>query len=137
VGTPTILIVDDELDMAATCVRLLTWRGYTCLTAHTGAEAIARMDTEAPDLVITDLHLPGMDGLAVTRHARSRVPAIPVILFTAYASGAAEGESYGAGASFYLAKPFLNAELLRLVERALPANAGTAAAGPPARPPAE
>ena len=123
------MIVDDEVDMAATCVRLLTWRGYTCRTAQTGVEAIARMDTEAPDLVITDLHLPGMDGLAVTRHARSRVPAIPVILFTADASAAAESESYSAGATFYLAKPFLNAELLQLVERALPADAGTASAG--------
>jgi CheY-like chemotaxis protein len=133
--TPKILIVDDEADMAVTCARLLTWRGYTCLIAQAGADAIARMDTEAPDLVITDLHLPGMDGLAVTRHARNRRPAIPVILMTAYASAAAEGESFGAGATYYLAKPFLNAQLVELVQRALPAHARTPGAGPPTIPP--
>jgi CheY-like chemotaxis protein len=132
---PMILIVDDELDMAATYARLLTWRGYRCVTARTGFEAVALMDSEAPDLVITDLHLPGLDGLALTRHVRDRRPAIPVILMTAYASAGAEDESLGAGAMFFLAKPFRNAQLVDLVERALPEPAATPGGGPSPPPP--
>jgi CheY-like chemotaxis protein len=55
------LIVDDELDLLDTLRRLLGRCGYTCLTASSGAEAIALIDAEAPDVVVTDLHMSGIE----------------------------------------------------------------------------
>ena len=86
----------------------------------TGPDAIALIDRERPDLVVADLRLPGVDGLAVARHARGRVPPIPVILITAYDSPQARAAARESGVSIYLAKPFANAAFLDAVRRALP-----------------
>jgi CheY-like chemotaxis protein len=118
--TRTILVVDDEPDLVANCERLLRRAGHESLRAHTGPDAIALIDRERPDLVLADLRLPGVDGLAVARHARGRVPPIPVILITAYDSPQARTSARECGASIYLAKPFSNAALLEAIQRALP-----------------
>jgi CheY-like chemotaxis protein len=112
-----ILVVDDDPDMVTTCAQILTRHGYACLTASAGSEAIAMMDAERPDLVVTDLHMPGVDGLAVARHARARVPPIPVVLITAWPP--AQGARDGRLAVLRLAKPFANADLVATVRRAL------------------
>ena len=70
--------------------------------------------------MVADLRLPGVDGLAVARHARGHVPPIPVILITAYDSPQARAGAQESGASIYLAKPFANAAFLDAVQRALP-----------------
>ena len=114
-----ILIVDDDTDMVTTCAQILTRFGYACLTASAGCEAIAMMDAERPDLVVADLHMPGVDGLAVTRHARGRVPPIPVVLLTAWPSAKGVGDGRLAGATVRLTKPFANTELVATVRRAL------------------
>lgn len=115
--TPRILIVDDDVDMVTTCAQILSGHGYVCLTASAGSEAIAMMDAEQPDLVVTDLHMPGVDGLAVARHARERVPPIPVVLVSGWPS--ARGAGDGLVATARLAKPFANADLVATVRRAL------------------
>jgi CheY-like chemotaxis protein len=117
--TRTILVVDDEPDLVANCERLLRRAGHESLRAHTGPDAIALIDRERPDLVLADLRLPGVDGLAVARHARGRVPPIPVILITAYDSPQARASARECGASIYLAKPFSNAAFLDAVRQAL------------------
>jgi two-component system, NtrC family, response regulator GlrR len=116
----TILVVDDEPDLVANCERLLRGLGHVSLNAHTGPEAMALIDLEHPQLVVTDLRLPGADGLAVARHARAHTPPIPVILITAYDSPRARSAATEAGVSAYLPKPFLNAVFLGAVQRALP-----------------
>jgi len=116
----TILVVDDEPDLVANCERLLRRLGHTCLWAHTGPDAVALIDRERPDLVVTDLRLPGTDGLAVTRHARQHVPPIAVILITAYDSPQARTAALASGASTYLPKPFSNSAFVDAVQRALP-----------------
>jgi CheY-like chemotaxis protein len=115
--TPKILIVDDDPDMVTTCAQILAAHGYRCLTASAGAEAIAMIDAEHPDLVVTDLHMPGVDGLAVAHHASEKVAPIPVVLVTAWprAGRVEDGPSVTAS----LAKPFANAHLVALVRRAL------------------
>jgi CheY-like chemotaxis protein len=115
----TILVVDDEPDLAVNCERVLQREGHSCLQAHTGPDAIRLIDRERPALVVTDLRLPGAGGLTVARHARSRVPPIPVILITAYDSPQARIAAKESGVSSYLAKPFSNAAFLESVERAL------------------
>lgn len=117
--SPKTLVVDDEPDLLETCARLLRQAGHTCLTAHSGREAIALIDAERPNLVVTDLRLPTIDGLAVARHARRISPPPPVIFFTAYSSPYAKREAQEAGATIFLPKPFSAAEFLDAVGRAL------------------
>lgn len=116
---PKTLIVDDEPDLLNTCVRLLRQVGHSCLTACTGQEAIGLIDAEHPNLVVTDLRLPTVNGLAVARYARRASPPVPVILITAYSSFEGKREARAAGATVYLPKPFSAAEFLDAVDRAL------------------
>jgi CheY-like chemotaxis protein len=117
--TPTILVVDDEPDLVATCERLLARVGHVSLRAHTGPDAMALIDQERPDLVVADLRLPGVDGLTVARHARGHVPPIPVILMTAYDSPQARRAARDSGVGAYLAKPFSNVAFVDTIQRAL------------------
>lgn len=114
-----VLIVDDEPDLAMTCARLLRRRGYIPRVALTGLEAMELIQREPPDLILTDLRLPAVDGLAILRHARGAARKIPVILITAYTSDASRREALEAGAAAYLSKPFSAAELDAAIERAL------------------
>lgn len=115
-----ILIVEDETDLAETCVRFLRRIGYCPRAVHTGSEALAAITMDAPDLVIADLRLPGaIDGLDVVRHARLHAWRIPVIVWTAQGSDRVRQECLEAGAVEYLPKPFSLAELRAAVERAL------------------
>ena len=119
VVSPKTLIVEDEPDLLETCVRLLRQVGHSCLTARSGREAIALIDTEHPDLVVTDLRLPTLNGLAVTRYARRTSPPVPVVLITGYTSTQAKQEAQAAGAIVFLPKPFSAAEFMGAVNRAL------------------
>ena len=114
-----ILIADDERDLVATCVRLLSRRGYECLPAYTGQQAIELIRQEHPNVVVTDLYLPDIDGLSVLRHAREHVPPIPGILMTAYSSRPLISRAHDAGATIYLVKPFPNVALLEAIERSI------------------
>jgi len=119
---PTTLVVDDEPDLLETCVRLLRQVGHSCVTAPSAREAISLIDTRRLDLVVTDLRLPTLDGLAVTRHARRASPPVPVILTTAYTSPEARREAHQAGAAIFLPKPFSADEFIDAVRRALAAR---------------
>ena len=114
-----VLIVDDDIDLLQTLVRLLGRFGYTCLTASSGHKGIGLIDAESPDLVVTDLHMPGIDGIAVARHAQERTPPIPVILMTAYASRETERQAGEVGVTIHLAKPFASIDFVRAVQRVL------------------
>lgn len=114
-----ILLVDDDIDVLDTLVRLLRREGYTCRVASSGDEGIRALDAEAPDLVVTDLRMPGVDGMAVARHARQHQPPIPVILMTAYATSETNRDVRRMGGTTYVTKPFANADLLAAVRRAM------------------
>ena len=118
-----IVIVDDDIDLVETLVRLLGRAGYTCLGASTGAEAIALMDSDSPSLVVSDLHMPGQDGLAVARHARDKRPPIPVVLMTAYPTRQTEQRADTLGGIIHVSKPFTNAHMLDVVRKALESTA--------------
>jgi len=114
-----ILVVDDEADMLETCARILRRSGYTCLTTVSGQEAVALLQREHPDLVLTDLRMPSLDGLALLRRVKQLAPEIPVVIFTAYVSEASARAAMEAGAASYLGKPFTAAQLRLTVERVL------------------
>ena len=116
---PRILIVDDEIDLLDTLVRLLGRLGYKCRVASSGADAILALEAEASDLVVTDLHMPGTDGWTVVRHARHHDPPIPVIVLTAYATSETHQDIRRMGGTTCIAKPFANADLVNAVQRAV------------------
>jgi CheY-like chemotaxis protein len=113
-----ILVVDDEIEFAETLSRYLRRFGYTCVTSASGRDALRLIDAASPHLVVTDLHMPGTDGLAVARRAREKSPPIPVILMTAYPTRETKAGATSLGGTSHLGKPFPNADLLRAVERA-------------------
>jgi CheY-like chemotaxis protein len=77
------------------------------------------MDAAAADVVVTDLQMSEIDGIAVARHAQWQRPPIPVVLMTAYATRQAERQAHSLGGTLYLAKPFTCADLVDCVARAL------------------
>jgi DNA-binding NtrC family response regulator len=115
----TILIVDDETEMADTCARILRARGFNCLVAYDTSTAFALMDAEHPALVVSDITMPDGDGLEVARHASKQSPKIPVILMTAYHTPEIARNAQQAGAAAYLRKPFPNADLIATVKKLL------------------
>ncbi len=114
-----VLIVDDEPDMVENCVRILGRAGYECLTANDGRVALARLESERPDLLLTDLKMPELDGMELLRRARELDPTVPVIMITAFASIESAVAAVKEGAFDYLPKTFSVDQLRVAVERAL------------------
>ena len=114
-----ILIVDDEPDMVENCSRILSRLGYACLTAENGRAALAILEREHPDLVLTDLKMPEMDGMALLQRAHATDPDLPVIVITGFASIESAVTAVREGAFDYLPKSFSVDQLRVAVERAL------------------
>jgi two-component system response regulator HydG len=114
-----ILVVDDNPEMARTLAEGLADRGYDAVPVASGAEAVARMDAESFDALVTDLRMPGVDGLAVLAASRRKHPERPVIVMTAYSAIDTAVESIRQGAYHYLTKPFKQDELAIFLGRAL------------------
>jgi DNA-binding NtrC family response regulator len=114
-----ILIVDDEPDMVDNCARILRRAGYRCLTAVDPHRAISLLESERPDLLLTDLKMPGIDGLALLRRAKELDSALPVVVITAFATVESAVAAIKDGAFDYLPKNFSVDELTIVVERAL------------------
>jgi DNA-binding NtrC family response regulator len=114
-----ILVVDDEPDMVETVARILTHLGHEPVTATEGGAAVELLERERPDLVLTDLRMPGMDGLEVLKEVKRIDPEAPVVLFTAHATIQTAVEAIKAGAFDYITKPFTADQLQVVIERAL------------------
>ncbi len=104
--TQTILIVDDKERLRKGLARSLRRESCRTLTAASGEEALALSKGRKIDLVITDLVMPGMDGMALIRNIKSAVPGIEAIIITAYGSAESMQEAEELGVACYLAKPF-------------------------------
>ena len=81
-----ILIVDDDISALETVDRFLSARGHRIRSETNGVEAMRRLEEEIPDLVISDIQMPGMDGIDFLKAIRERFPDLPVILTTGYAT---------------------------------------------------
>lgn len=116
---PQILIVDDEDLFREDLASLLRAEGYECRTAATGEEGLAVAHEEEPDLVLCDLSMPGLDGVAVVDDLAMERPDLPVVLMTAYGSLDTAIEAFRKGAADYLLKPLQHEELLVKLKRCL------------------
>jgi len=114
-----ILLVEDEANMVRTLVRILERRGLQVLTAANGSEALAVLDQEPVDLIITDLNMPVMDGMTMLRELQDRTRKPSIIVLTGYGTVKSAVEAMKLGASDYLIKPYDTDELLLVVERQL------------------
>ena len=114
-----ILVVDDEPDLLETVRRILTRAGHQVIAAHSGAEGLKELEAHQPELVLTDLMMPGVDGLALTTRVREIDAFTPVVLMTAFATLDTAVSAMRAGAWDYLAKPFAPEPLRLTVDRAL------------------
>jgi len=125
-----VLVVEDEPDIRALIVHHLERDGFRCRTAGSGSEALAAVRTAAPDLVLLDVMLPGMDGLEVCRRLRADAAAatVPIIMLTAKADEVDRVVGLELGADDYVSKPFSPKELVARVRavlrRARPAEGG-------------
>ena len=117
---PTALIVDDSKVDQRLAGRLLEARGdFSVRYADDGEAALAALDAQPPDVVITDLQMPTLDGLELVRAIRARHPAVPVVLMTAMGSEDVASEALRHGAASYVPKKLLARDLAVTIERIL------------------
>jgi DNA-binding NtrC family response regulator len=114
-----ILVVDDEPNMLGLFKKVLEKEGYEVVTAATGEEALAKMEAEWFDLLISDLKMPGLSGLELLKKVKTIVPSLPCILLTAYGTIDSAVTAMKEGAYDYLTKPVNNDEITLMVKKAL------------------
>jgi CheY-like chemotaxis protein len=124
VRKPAILIVENEVSNRILVERVLSTRGYRCLSASNGQEALDLLDHESVDLILTDLSMPVLDGYRTTQLIRSRpqLANVPIVAVTAYAMSDEGEAAKRMGCTEYLTKPFKPRQLLELVDRLLPSK---------------
>jgi response regulator RpfG family c-di-GMP phosphodiesterase len=119
-GAPTrCVVVDDEPRLRQVLVRLMTRDGFECVDAANGHEAVAALDRAPAALVMSDLRMPGMDGVELLRTVRARWPDTAVVLITAVADVDVAVRCLALGAMDYLTKPFHLEEVRARVRQAL------------------
>lgn len=118
----TILVVENEASNRILVERVLSTRGYRCLSAENGYEALNILDREPVDLILTDLSMPVLDGYQTAQLIRQRpgLAHVPIVAVTAYALSDVNERALRVGCTEYLTKPFKPRQLLEVVERLLP-----------------
>lgn len=101
-----ILIVDDEQNMRVALFEALSRNGHDVAVAEDGGMALEMIARNPPDLVVTDIKMPGMDGLELLRQVKALLPALPVVIMTGFATVDTAVEAMKQGAFDYLLKPF-------------------------------
>lgn len=117
--TATILLVDDEAAFAASNAKLLSNRGYDVRTAHDGQSALRLLAEREADVVVLDIRMPEMDGIAVLSRIRADFPMVEVILLSGQTTFEAAVKGLKLGAGDYLTKPCRIDDLVRKIDEAL------------------
>ncbi|GAC1391107.1 MAG: response regulator transcription factor [Ktedonobacteraceae bacterium] len=117
-----LLVVDDDSRITELLRRVLAYEGYNVTIATSGDEALHKMLEHAPDLIVLDIMLPGVDGIEVVQRLRAAGDRVPVLLLTARATLADKVKGLEMGADDYLVKPFAPEELLARVKAMLRRN---------------
>ncbi|WP_420264529.1 response regulator [Candidatus Magnetominusculus dajiuhuensis] len=109
-----VLVIDDEYIVRVSCQRVLEAEGYVVFLSANAADGLKLIEDEGPDLVITDLIMPGMDGFELLKLVRDRWPSLRVVVMTGYGTTEAANKSLELGADGFIKKPFLPEELLSI-----------------------
>jgi len=116
---PRVLVVDDEASIREMLAKALVLADYMVETVADGRTAIDRLRAQSYDLLVTDLRMPGVDGLAVIREARRMRENLPVVIITGYSNEATAIEAIDLGVAGYLTKPFRVPKVLAVAAKAL------------------
>jgi DNA-binding NtrC family response regulator len=116
---PRILVVDDELNICQSCIKVLTKMAYQVDYALNGYDALRMMTAEPFDVILTDLKMSSLGGMEVLRRVKDAYPETQVIIMTGYASVSSAVEVMKMGALDYLPKPFTPDELRAIVRQAM------------------
>jgi len=111
---PRILVIDDDAGIRESLRMTLEYDGYDVSGAATGQEGLALVEREAPDLVLLDVKMPGMDGLDVLTRLHSMYDALPVVMISAHGTPSSAVEAIRKGALDFLEKPFESTDRLRV-----------------------
>ena len=118
-GRPRVLVVDDEASIRDLLVKTLALAEYDVDASPDGRSALERMRLNPYDLLVIDLKMPGMDGLAVIREAKRYKADLPVIIITGFSTESSAIEAVNLGVAGYLTKPFRVPQVLAAAARAL------------------
>jgi DNA-binding response OmpR family regulator len=127
--TRKVLIVDDEPNIVTALEFLLRRSGYEVRIATNGAEALALVDSERPDLVLLDVMMPGKSGYEVCQRLRERpeLAATKIVMLSAKGSEAEVNKGLSLGADLYITKPFSTQELVATIDRLFASGGGASA----------
>ncbi len=115
-----VLVVDDDPLILTVVDLMVRHAGYSVRTATDGASALDVLADAPADVIVSDIRMPGMDGLALARTVRKDYPRIPIILMTGYLSEFSSGNASEMGIEAILKKPFKSSDLIAAISRAVP-----------------
>ena len=115
----TLLIVDDEVELAENLADLLEFEGYGVEMCLSGEEALQKVASNMPDLVLLDIKLPGIDGIEVLRRLKEAHPTLPVVMIRASSQQRTREKIEKYGADALVLKPYDQDDLLKLVDKFL------------------
>src|SRR5947207_15255397 len=116
---PRILVVDDEAAIRDSLKMTLEYEGYEYVGAATGQEGLALVEREAPDLVLLDVKMPGMDGIEVLERLRNMNDALPIVVVSGHGTISTAVEATKKGAFDFIEKPLANEGVLVGIRNAL------------------
>ena len=125
--SPKVLLIDDDKDLLQLIAMRLTAAGYAVTAVESGEAALAALSVSRPQVVVTDLRMQGMDGMALFDAIHRDSPSLPVVILTAFSQRELIERARDAGAMAYLVKPFTKADLLPAIELAVARYAETTA----------
>ena len=114
-----VWLADDDEAIRIVLEESLKNSGYATTTFSNASDLIEELNSDTPDLIISDVHMPGMHGYDLLKHINNNYSELPVIIMTAFADMQAAVDSYGSGAFEYIPKPFDLDETIKIVQRAL------------------
>jgi len=118
----SILVVDDNENIREVLAVILSGSGYRCESAKNGLDAMQRVRQSRFDAVVTDLEMPEMDGIALTREIRQQFSSLPVMVMTGHSDEEYRESAFRAGAKEFLSKPFDIPDLIKKLHGMLPGH---------------
>ncbi len=114
-----VLVVDDSNELTHVISEFLSMHGYHVFTAGDGCEALASMERTSMDIVVSDIHMPKMDGFTLMTELKTTYPNLPIILITGFGVSEAKKLAFEKGADAFVAKPFRLKELKSVIDSVL------------------